>query len=409
MSLNDTPSGRRVMIGFFGRRNAGKSSIINAFTNQKLSIVSNIKGTTTDPVYKSMELLPMGPITVVDTPGFDDEGELGLLRIEKCKEVMRRVDVAILVIDGTVGASKEDGALFNELVMRKLPIIIAINKIDVGTNKSQEQLLEELGDFAEIAKIVLVSALSNEGIYSLRETVAHLLDVTDKEIISLLPSFVKTGDVVVLVVPIDASAPKGRLILPQQQVIRECLEKGAIALVCKDSELDQMLSKTSCAPKLVVTDSQVFDFVSKLVPQSVPLTSFSILFSKAKGSLEWQLVGAKALDLLEDGDKVLIAEGCTHHRQCADIGTVKIPRWIESYTGKKIDFDTSSGNDFPDSMALTKYKLVIHCGGCTLNAREMQYRVNECIRNNVPITNYGMLIAKVNGILDRAIASVERE
>ena len=399
--MNETPSGERIHIGFFGRRNAGKSSIVNAFTNQKLSIVSDVKGTTTDPVYKSMELLPMGPVMIIDTPGLDDEGELGLLRIEKCLQVMRKVDVALLIVDCINGFTNDDEKLYKLLQERSIPTVVVMNKSDQCL-EIKPVLVD--GESIPAKNVIYVSALYNMGIDELREKVGHLVISEDRASKRLLPDFVKEGDTVVLVVPVDSAAPKGRLILPQQQTIRACLDLGVTAIVCRESELKSTLNKLKDEPSLVVTDSQAFGFVKDIVPENIPLTGFSVLFSRYKGDLDWQKEGADALDNLSDGDVILIAEGCTHHRQCDDIGTVKMPKWIENYTGKELQFQFVSGTEFPSDLNVLKnYALVVHCGACMLNEREVQFRVGFCKDAGVPITNYGIAIAKMNGILERAI------
>lgn len=398
MGLNATPTTDRLHIGFFGKRNAGKSSVVNAFTNQNLSIVSDIKGTTTDPVYKAMELLPLGPVMIIDTPGLDDVGQLGDLRVKKCMEVMRKVDAALLVVDSTTGFSKEDYEIYDMLYKRAIPTLIVMNKSD---------LCEDFGRVNDLpsAQIIFVSALENKGIDKLRQMTAVLAGVNeDKDMQKcILPNFIKENSVVLLVVPIDEAAPKGRIILPQQQVLRACLDKGAQTIVCKDTELENTLKKFDGKIDAVITDSQVFNQVSKLVPQDIPMTGFSIVLSAYKGDLDWQVEGADTIDKIEDGDKVLITEACTHRRQCNDIGTVKIPNMIKKYTGKNVSFDYCSGNDFiSDTDILKKYRLVIHCGGCMINEREMQFRVGLCRDAGVPMTNYGIAIAKMNGILERA-------
>ena len=396
MSLNSTPSGERVHIGFFGRRNAGKSSLVNAFTGQNLSIVSDVKGTTTDPVFKSMELLPIGPVMIIDTPGLDDEGELGKLRIKKCMEIVRKVDIAVLVIDMGLGLSDEDMEIFEMLRQREIPTMLVMNKSDKYPDFKPGDL-SKLGIPAK--NVLYVSAINNVGVNELRERVASAVPEKAPER-DLLPEDLKEGSVVVLVIPIDGSAPKGRIILPQQQVIRAALEKGITAVCCKETELAGVFDKLKELPDLVITDSQAFSKVNEIVAGRCKLTSFSILMAKYKGDYDWQLQGTAALDSLEDGDLILIAEGCTHHRQCEDIGTVKLPKWIEKATGKKPVYEFCSGNEFADEDVLPKYKLVIHCGGCMLNAREIRYRVDLCREKKVPITNYGMAIAKLHGILN---------
>ena len=390
MSLNATPSGERVHIAFFGRRNAGKSSLVNAFTGQSLAIVSDVKGTTTDPVSKAMELLPLGPVQIIDTPGIDDVGELGALRVEKTKQVLRKTDLAIVVLDATAPMDQADQALLALIKARELPHILAFNKAD---------LLETVPECQE--NTIYVSAKTGYHIHELKELAAGLAQAAAQER-PLVRDLLDPGDTAVLVVPIDKSAPKGRLILPQQQVIRDVLEAGASALVCRDTELSQTLAALAAPPKIVITDSQVFGKVDKLVPPAVPLTSFSILMARYKGDLPLTVAGVAALKTLREGEKVLIAEGCTHHRQCEDIGTVKIPKWLEGYTGKKFQYAFTSGGEFPED--LSSYALVIHCGGCTLNPKEMAARQRLAKEQQVPITNYGVLIAALHGILPRALA-----
>lgn len=387
MGLNDTPQSERIHIGFFGRRNAGKSSVVNAVTNQQISVVSDVKGTTTDPVTKAMELLPLGPVVIIDTPGFDDEGALGEMRVKRTKQVLNRVDVAVLVVDGTVGKTGADNELIEIFTDKKIPYIVAYNKSDIS-----EQ--------TDCPDGVAVSALDGTNIGLLKEKIAHLTktDDTKKKICGDL---VSEGDFVVLVVPIDSAAPKGRLILPQQQTIRDVLESGATAIVVRDTELKSTLESLGKKPKLVITDSQAFESVSKDVPEDIYLTSFSILLARYKGFLKSAVEGATAIDRLKDGDRVLISEGCTHHRQCDDIGTVKLPRWLKNYTGKELVFETSSGKGFPDD--LSPYSLVLHCGGCMLNEREVQYRRKFAEDSEVPFTNYGTAIAYMQGILKRSL------
>ena len=390
MSLNATPSGERVHIAFFGRRNAGKSSLVNAFTGQSLAIVSDVKGTTTDPVSKAMELLPLGPVQIIDTPGIDDVGELGALRVEKTKQVLRKTDLAIVVLDATAPMDQADQALLALIKARELPHILAFNKADLLENVPESQ-----------ENTIYVSAKTGYHIHELKELAASLAQAAAQER-PLVRDLLDPGDTAVLVVPIDKSAPKGRLILPQQQVIRDVLEAGASALVCRDTELSQTLAALAAPPKIVITDSQVFGKVDKLVPPAVPLTSFSILMARYKGDLPLTVAGVAALKTLREGEKVLIAEGCTHHRQCEDIGTVKIPKWLEGYTGKKFQYAFTSGGEFPED--LSSYALVIHCGGCTLNPKEMAARQRLAKEQQVPITNYGVLIAALHGILPRALA-----
>ena len=389
MSMNATPSGERVHIGFFGRRNAGKSSVVNAFTGQELSVVSEVKGTTTDPVLKSMELLPLGPVVIMDTPGFDDEGALGELRVKKTKQVLNRADCAVLVVDATAGLTHVDRELLALFREKNLPYLIAYNKSDLAAAPGE---LEEPG--------LLVSAKTGENIHELKERVARLVDREGPQP-HLVADLLAPGDLVVLVVPIDSAAPKGRLILPQQQTIRDILEARAVSVVTGVEELPQTLQSLGKAPRLVITDSQAFGAVNKLVPRQIPLTSFSILMARYKGTLDQSAAGAAQLDQLQDGDKVLLSEGCTHHRQCEDIGTVKIPRWLREYTGKDLVLEHSSGRDFPED--LSPYRLIIHCGGCMLGEREMAYRQKTAQDAGVPFTNYGMAIAQMHGILQRSL------
>ncbi len=390
MSLSNTPTGERLHIGFFGMRNAGKSSLVNAVTGQALAVVSDIKGTTTDPVTKSMELLPLGPVVITDTPGLDDEGELGALRVEKAKQVLAKTDIAVLVVDSVLGISAQDAELLAELKKRNIPTVLAFNKSDLSPAPAAPQGVTAIS----------VSAQTGTGINGLKEALGHLAKdaAVQRYIVS---DMLSPEDIVVLVTPIDESAPKGRLILPQQLTLREILDANATAIVCQDSQLSQTLSALSKAPKMVITDSQVFGRVSKLVPANIPLTSFSILMARYKGQLETQIYGAARLSTLADGDKVLISEGCTHHRQCRDIGTVKIPGWIESFSGSKPEFHFTSGGEFPTD--LSEYALVVHCGGCMLNEAEMTHRTNTAISAGVPIVNYGIAIAQMHGILKRSV------
>ena len=398
MGMNQTPASERVHISFFGKRNAGKSSVINAVTGQDLAIVSSVMGTTTDPVYKSMELLPLGPVVVIDTPGIDDEGELGALRVRKSYQVLNKTDIAILVVDSTTGKGEEEFALLHKFHEKHIPYLVVYNKIDLLS-------VEEIKNLAMSVRAgeVLASAADGMNIQELKEKIATLKP-EDTHQYPLIQDLIEPLDLVILVVPIDKAAPKGRLILPQQQTIRDILERGALSLVVRDTELkstlDHFLAQGVC-PKLVVTDSQAFARVSKDVPENITLTSFSILFSRYKGELETQLEGVAALSSIQDDDRILIAEGCTHHRQCGDIGTCKIPNWIRNYTGKKPVFEFTSGTEFPDDVS--SYKMVVHCGGCMLNEREMKYRIACCHDQGVPITNYGLLIAQVTGILKRSL------
>lgn len=386
MSMNDTPSSERIHIGFFGRRNAGKSSLVNAVTGQQLSVVSEVKGTTTDSVQKAMELLPMGPVVIIDTPGFDDEGQLGELRVQQTKRALNRVDCAVLVVDGTVGKTAIDEQIIQLLMDKNIPYIVAYNKADLGATAENDGLG--------------VSALTGDGVWELKERVARLVK-TREQTGKLVGDLVQPGDVLILVVPIDKSAPKGRLILPQQQVIRDALEAGAMPMVTRETEYPMALERLGRKPALVVTDSQVFGVVSKATPEDIPLTSFSILMARYKGFLEDAVRGAAALNALQDGDRILIAEGCTHHRQCEDIGTVKLPRWLREYSGADLQFDTCSGREFPED--LSPYRLVVHCGGCMLNGRELDYRRKCAADSGVPFTNYGTAIAQVHGILKRSL------
>lgn len=392
--LNQTPSGERTHIAFFGRRNAGKSSLVNAFTGQDLAIVSDVKGTTTDPVYKSMELLPLGPVEIIDTPGIDDSGELGELRVKKTKQVLNKTDLAIIVVDSTIKDRGIEGELLELIKEKNIPFIIVNNKSDlIDTRKI---LIKEEGKSAEI----FVSAKNNDNIFELKELAAKLANI-DEEEKRLIGDLLEPGDVVVLVIPIDKAAPKGRLILPQQQTIRDILESGASALVCRDTELEITLTKLEKKPKLVITDSQAFAKVSKIVPDDILLTSFSILMARYKGDLELLLKGAKEIENLKDNDKVLIAEGCTHHRQCDDIGTYKIPKWISERTGSNPNFTFTSGTEFPED--LEDFKMVIHCGACMLREKEVLHRINSAKKQGIPVTNYGMLIAYINNILERTL------
>lgn len=409
MGLNSTPSANRVHIGFFGRRNAGKSSVVNAVTGQELAVVSDTKGTTTDPVYKSMELLPIGPVMIIDTPGFDDEGALGELRVRKTKQVLNKTDIAVLVVDATEGKKQCDEELIRIFKEKEIPYIIVNNKADllsdevsekVCQNKVSEQRKAEQNALLSSGQEQYVSALTGAGIYELKERIGKLTPNEDMTL-KIVGDLLHPGDFVVLVVPIDSAAPKGRLILPQQQTIRDVLEANAAAIVVKESELKQTLEELGRTPAMVITDSQVFEQVSEVIPEEIPLTSFSILMARYKGYLDTAVNGVAAIEHLKDGDKILISEGCTHHRQCDDIGTVKIPRWLKQHTGKKLIIETSSGTEFPED--LTPYALVIHCGGCMLNEREVKYRMKCAEDQSVPFTNYGIAIAQMKGILKRSI------
>lgn len=395
MSMNITPKGERIHIALFGRRNVGKSSLINAITGQELSIVSDIKGTTTDPVYKAMELLPLGPVLFIDTPGLDDDGQLGALRVQKTKEVLSKTDIALIIADGREALA--DFSYENEILAatreRQIPTLIIMNKQDQWTKTEETQIAKK--------GYLVVSATTNYQIEELKKRIALSIS-PDKNTPRLIGDLLSPGDFVVLVVPIDASAPKGRLILPQQQVIRDILESNATSIVCRESEVRQTLTSLTTKPRFVITDSQVFSLVSKEVPPNIPLTSFSILFSRYKGDLQTQIQGVETLNTLKDGDRILLAEGCTHHRQCKDIGAVILPRRLHEYTGKQLYFETTSGNTFPDD--LRPYKMIIHCGGCTLSKREMTFRISNAQKQSIPFANYGMVFAFLDGILSRCLA-----
>lgn len=390
MGLNAQPSGERVHIGFFGLRNAGKSSVVNRVTGQTLSIVSDVKGTTTDPVQKAMELLPIGPVVIIDTPGIDDEGTLGEERVRRALRVLEKTDIAVLVTDSTRGLQPAEQELIELFRKRELPFVIAHNKADLTSVPASVPENE-----------IYVSAAADSNIRELKELIARAVKPTEPEK-RLVADLLAPNDTVVLVVPIDSAAPKGRLILPQQQTIRDILEAGAISLVTRENELTRTLESLREPPRLVITDSQAFGIVDKLVPKNVQMTSFSILFARYKGNLRQAILGAAQLNSLQDGDTVLISEGCTHHRQCGDIGTEKLPNWIRRFTGKDVQFSFTAGNEFPEDVS--KYALVVHCGGCMLNEREMQYRLRHSAERNVPMTNYGIAIAHMHGILDRALA-----
>lgn len=387
--MNNTPTSERTHIAIFGRRNAGKSSIINAVTGQDLAVVSDVKGTTTDPVSKAMELLPLGPVVIIDTPGLDDVGALGELRVKKAYQILNKTDIALLVIDGQEGFSGEDEKILERIKSKNIPYITVMNKAD---------LLDEIP--ADSDKTIWVSSVSGYNINKLKELMAVQMkqDDSGKKIVGDL---ISAGDSVILVVPIDKAAPKGRLILPQQQTIRDLLDHNVSAVVCKENNLKETLENLRKKPAMVITDSQVFNVVSPIVPKDIPLTSFSILFARYKGNLSLAVKGVAALKNLKDGDKVLIAEGCSHHRQCNDIGSVKIPAWIRQCTGKQIKFEFTSGTEFPDS--LSEYSLIVHCGGCMLNEREVKYRLSCARDEGIPVTNYGILIAYVTGILKRSV------
>lgn len=387
MGLNETPSSERVHIGFFGRRNAGKSSVVNAVTGQELSVVSDVKGTTTDPVYKSMELLPMGPVVIIDTPGFDDEGALGEMRVRKTKQILNRADCAVLVVDGTLGKTEMDEELIGLFQEKKIPYVVAYNKCDQT-------------DSQEYSDGLAVSATEGLFIHELKERIGALVNTGDAKM-KIVGDLLKPLDLVVLVIPIDTAAPKGRLILPQQQTIRDILEAGAVAISVRDTELKDTLLRLGTKPALVITDSQAFEQVNKDTPEDILLTSFSILMARYKGFLADAVKGVSVIPELKDGDKVLISEGCTHHRQCDDIGTVKLPRWLKESTGKELVIETTSGREFPDD--ISSYRLIIHCGGCMLNEREMEYRRKCAADAGVAFTNYGTAIAFMKGILKRSL------
>lgn len=404
MGLNDTPSGERVHIGFFGRRNAGKSSLVNAVTGQEMAVVSDVKGTTTDPVRKAMELLPIGPVMIIDTPGFDDAGALGEKRVQRTKQILNRTDVAVLVVDAAAGMADCDRELIGIFEEKEIPYLVVYNKADLLGPVSADGRAEEAQDQAAATapqdRTVYVSALRGEGIHELKERIAALGKSASAPQ-PLVSDLIGPADLVVLVIPIDSSAPKGRLILPQQQVIRDILEAGGAAICVKDTELSAVLDKLPGKPAMVITDSQAFGRVSADVPEDVLLTSFSILMARYKGLLDTAVEGVAAIDRLKDGDTVLIAEGCTHHRQCEDIGTVKIPAWLHKHTGKKLKIETCSGQSFPED--LSSYALIIHCGGCMLNEREVRYRMKCAKDQGVPMTNYGIAIAHLHGILKRSV------
>ena len=422
MGMNETPSGERIHIGFFGRRNAGKSSLVNAVTGQDLSIVSEVRGTTTDPVSKSMELLPLGPVVIIDTPGIDDEGELGIKRVGKSRQVLNKTDLAILVVDATTGTGSWETEMIRLFERKEIPYLVVYNKADLlpapaPSDRKTSRNASQAGVPTGIAtgdspasdpavsgsghsNMVYVSAKTGLGIHDLKERMTRLVapDGSGKRLVADL---VHPLDVVVLVVPIDKAAPKGRLILPQQQVIRDLLDSGAMPIVCRESELAAALDSLKKKPSLVITDSQVFPLVDRMTPKEIRLTSFSILFARYKGNLTQAVHGARALNTIQDGDKILISEGCTHHRQCGDIGTEKLPNWIREYTGKQPEFHFTSGIEFPEDVS--DYKLIIHCGGCMLNEREMRSRLRSAADQEIPMTNYGIAIAYMKGILERSV------
>lgn len=393
MSFMSSPASERLHIGFFGMRNAGKSSLVNAITGQEMSLVSDTKGTTTDPVKKSMELLPIGPVVIIDTPGFDDEGILGEMRVRKTKEILAKTDFAVLVVDLSAGISSGDTELISLFKKHNIPYLIAYNKSDISAAPVPLKQNE-----------IAVSVSLGENIDKLKEKIANEATGVRKEKY-LIDDLVADGDFVVLVTPIDESAPKGRLILPQQLVLRNALDNNCTAIVCKETELKKTLDSLAVKPKLVITDSQAFYYVKNVISEDIPLTSFSIMLARYKSDLAELVKGAAMLRRLEEGDRVLISEGCTHHRQCNDIGTVKMPAWIKEFTGKNILFSFTSGADFPEN--LSEYKLVVHCAGCMLGDKEMDYRINKCKSLNVPVVNYGVAIAMMNGILSRSLEPFE--
>ncbi len=412
MGLNDTPKSERVHIAVFGKRNAGKSSLINSITGQNLSIVSDVLGTTTDPVYKAMELLPLGPVMMIDTPGLDDVGKLGGMRVGKAMSVLNKSDIAVLVLDAQETQKKEIGfafekELYDRIQKKGIPCVLVINKIDLVSDwEVQKETTEaELKKQFAGCEVISVSAETKKQIFELKELLGKQVPTDDTKL-KIVGDLLEPGDFVVLVVPIDSAAPKGRLILPQQQTIRDILEAGAVSIVTRETELVQTLEGLGKKPKLVITDSQAFKQVSKDTPDDILLTSFSILFSRFKGDLKLQVEGAKAVENLKDGDRILMAEGCTHHRQCGDIGTVKLPSWIRKYTKKELIFETSSGTEYPED--LSRYAMVVHCGGCMLNKREMQFRLKEAQAQGIPIVNYGVMIAYLNGILKRSLEPFEK-
>ncbi len=433
MSLNEVASGERTHISFFGMRNAGKSSVVNALTGLDLSVVSDVKGTTTDPVKRAMELLPLGPVVIIDTPGLDDEGELGLKRVEKAKQVLAKTDIAVLVVDSSLGLSELDTELIKELQSRKMPYLVVFNKADLenitpfvkgGCPQSGQGDFKEINELSQKMPLspqckalqppqslsdsspinagasIIVSAKTGQGINELKEKLGSFAKLLKNEK-HLVSDLVSPKDTVILVIPIDESAPKGRLIMPQQMAIRDLLDSHCTVVSCQVEELDNTLKMLNRPPKLVITDSQAFKAVSAIVPEDILLTSFSILMARYKGDLDSLAAGAKALSELKDGDKVLIAEGCVHHRQCNDIGTKKMPAWIEKYSNAKPEYIFVSGGDFPNN--LSEFKLIVHCGGCMLNETEMKNRILKAKDEGIPIVNYGMAIAQMNGILARSL------
>ncbi len=401
MGLNDTPSGERLRISFFGKRNAGKSSLVNVITNQEISVVSDTLGTTTDPVVKSMELLPLGPVLITDTPGFDDEGTLGSLRVKRTRQILNKTDIAVLVTDATRPIDSSEEELISLFNQKNIPFMVAFNKCDLLSDITAYTFTTDKMKGLSESNQIYVSATEKININELKEMIGKLIP-SDESRVRLVGDIISHNQTIVLVIPIDESAPKGRLILPQQQAIRDILESGAYAVTTRETELAELLSKMNPKPDMVITDSQAFELVDKITPDDIPLTSFSILMARYKGFLETAVKGARAIDTLSDGDKVLISEGCTHHRQCGDIGTVKLPNWLRKRTGKELVIETSSGTDFPEN--LEEYKLIIHCGGCMLSSREMIYRMKCAIDAGVPFTNYGVAIAYMKGILERSLS-----
>lgn len=401
MGLNDTPSGERLRISFFGKRNAGKSSLVNVITNQEISVVSDTLGTTTDPVVKSMELLPLGPVLITDTPGFDDEGTLGSLRVKRTRQILNKTDIAVLVTDATRPIDSSEEELISLFNQKNIPFMVAFNKCDLLSDITAYTFTTDKIKGLSESNQIYVSATEKININELKEMLGKLIP-SDESRVRLVGDIISHNQTIVLVIPIDESAPKGRLILPQQQAIRDILESGAYAVTTRETELAELLSKMNPKPDMVITDSQAFELVDKITPDDIPLTSFSILMARYKGFLETAVKGARAIDTLSDGDKVLISEGCTHHRQCGDIGTVKLPNWLRKRTGKELVIETSSGTDFPEN--LEEYKLIIHCGGCMLSSREMIYRMKCAIDAGVPFTNYGVAIAYMKGILERSLS-----
>ncbi len=403
MSLNDVVSADRVHIGFFGMRNAGKSSVVNAVTGQSLSVVSPVAGTTTDSVKKAMELLPIGPVVIIDTPGLDDEGELGLLRVEAAKKAMAQINLAVLVVDATTGFREKDKELLSDFKEKNIPCVIALNKSDLSEGKAQPEQDQGAEAYPEV-KTVYTSAVTGEGIHELKEALGDFAKAVPKKENYLVVDLLNPGDIVILVTPIDESAPKGRLILPQQQVMRELLDYHYAFMTCQETELAETITKLSVKPKMVITDSQAFEKVAKDTPKDILLTSFSILMARYKGGLKSQILGARKLSQIKDGERILISEGCTHHRQCRDIGTVKMPGWIEEYTKAKPEYVFTSGGDFPED--LSEISLIVHCGGCMLNEAQMKSRVMAAKQAGVPMVNYGIAIAAMHGILSRSLEAL---